>query len=61
MHAWLCEQPTGVDALQWRELPTPEPGPQQVRVAIRAASQALNSRLSTSAFTLCTVPSKPQM
>ena len=38
MHAWLCEQPTGVDALQWRELPTPEPGPQQVRVAIRAAS-----------------------
>jgi NADPH2:quinone reductase len=38
MHAWLCEQPTGVDALQWQELPTPEPGPQQVRVAIRAAS-----------------------
>ena len=38
MHAWLCEQPTGVDSLQWQELPTPEPGPQQVRVAIRAAS-----------------------
>jgi NADPH:quinone reductase len=38
MHAWVCEQPTGVDALQWQELPTPEPGPQQVRVAIRAAS-----------------------
>ena len=38
MHAWLCEQPTGLDALQWKELPTPEPGPQQVRVAIRAAS-----------------------
>jgi NADPH2:quinone reductase len=38
MHAWLCEQPTGVDALQWKELPTPEPGPKQVRVAIRAAS-----------------------
>ena len=38
MHAWLCEQPTGVDALHWQELPTPEPGPQQVRVAIRAAS-----------------------
>jgi NADPH2:quinone reductase len=38
MHAWICEQPTGLDALQWKELPTPEPGPQQVRVAIRAAS-----------------------
>jgi len=38
MHAWLCEQTTGVDALQWKELPTPEPGPKQVRVAIRAAS-----------------------
>jgi len=38
MHAWLCEQPTGVDALRWTELPTPEPGPKEVRVAIRAAS-----------------------
>jgi len=38
MHAWLCEQPTGVDALRWKELPTPEPGPKQVRVAIHAAS-----------------------
>jgi NADPH2:quinone reductase len=38
MHAWLCEQPVGVEALQWKELPTPEPGPKQVRVAIRAAS-----------------------
>jgi len=38
MHAWLCEQPTGVESLQWKELPTPEPGPKQVRVAIRAAS-----------------------
>lgn len=38
MHAWLCEHPTGIDALRWQELPTPEPGPAQVRVAIRAAS-----------------------
>jgi NADPH2:quinone reductase len=38
MHAWLCENPIGVDALQWKELPTPEPGPGQVRVAVRAAS-----------------------
>ena len=27
MHAWLCENPTGVDALTWKELPTPTPGP----------------------------------
>ena len=38
MHAWLCENPTGVEALQWKELPTPEPRAGQVRVAIRAAS-----------------------
>jgi NADPH2:quinone reductase len=38
MHAWLCENPIGVDALQWKELPTPEPGPGQVRVRIEAAS-----------------------
>lgn len=38
MHAWLCEQTTGVQDLQWKELPTPEPGPGQVRVAIQAAS-----------------------
>lgn len=38
MHAWLCETLEGVDALQWRELPTPEPAAGQVRVAIEAAS-----------------------
>ena len=38
MHAWLCEQPTGVESVQWKALPLPEPGAQQVRVAIRAAS-----------------------
>jgi NADPH:quinone reductase len=38
MHAWLCETLDGVDALQWRELPTPEPGAGEVRIAIRAAS-----------------------
>lgn len=38
MHAWLCENPVGVDALTWKELPTPEPGEGQVLVAIQAAS-----------------------
>lgn len=38
MHAWLCENPIGVEALVWKELPTPEPQPDEVRVAIRAAS-----------------------
>ena len=38
MHAWLCEYPVGVDALQWKELPTPEPGAGQVRIRIEAAS-----------------------
>jgi NADPH2:quinone reductase len=38
MHAWLCETLDGADALQWRELPTPEPQPGEVRIAIRAAS-----------------------
>lgn len=38
MQAWLCENPIGVEALRWTTLPTPEPGPGQVRVAVRAAS-----------------------
>lgn len=38
MHAWLCEQPIGVEHLRWAELPTPEPAAGQVRIAIRAAS-----------------------
>lgn len=38
MHAWLCETLDGVDALKWREQPTPEPRPGEVRMAIRAAS-----------------------
>jgi NADPH2:quinone reductase len=38
LHAWLCENPTGVDALTWTELPTPQPGPGQVRLRIAAAS-----------------------
>ena len=38
MHGWLCENPTGADQLQWKALSLPDPGPGQVRVAVRAAS-----------------------
>jgi len=38
MHAWLCENPVGVDALTWKEMPTPEPKAGEVRIAIKAAS-----------------------
>ena len=38
MHAWICENPTGVDDLVWKEVPTPELGPGEVRLAVRAAS-----------------------
>ena len=38
MHAWLCDKPTGVDALRWTELPTPQPTTTQVRIKIHAAS-----------------------
>lgn len=38
MHAWICDKLEGVDALRWSEQPTPEPGPGEVRLAIRAAS-----------------------
>ena len=38
MKAWLCENPTGVDALTWTEMPTPNPGPDEVLIEIKAAS-----------------------
>ena len=38
MHAWFCDTLDGVDALRWREAPTPEPGPGEVRIAVKAAS-----------------------
>ena len=38
MKAWLCENPIGPEALEWKELPTPEPKAGEVRIAIRAAS-----------------------
>ena len=38
MHAWLCENPIGVEALNWKELPTPQPQADEVRIAIRSAS-----------------------
>jgi NADPH2:quinone reductase len=38
MHAWLCENPVGPEALTWKEMPTPSPAPGEVLVAIKAAS-----------------------
>ena len=38
MQAWLCSTPTGVEALQWTEMPTPAPGPGEVLIEIKAAS-----------------------
>ena len=38
MHAWLCENPVGVDALNWKELPTPQPKANEVLIEIKAAS-----------------------
>jgi NADPH2:quinone reductase len=38
MHAWLCENPVGVEALQWKELPTPQPKAGEVLIEIEAAS-----------------------
>ena len=38
MHAWLCENPVGVEALNWKEIPTPRPQKGQVLLRIEAAS-----------------------
>jgi NADPH2:quinone reductase len=38
VHAWLCENPVGVEALTWKELPTPSPQAGQVLIRIGAAS-----------------------
>jgi NADPH:quinone reductase len=38
VHAWLCEDPVGIDAVTWKELPTPQPANGQVLVQIEAAS-----------------------
>jgi NADPH2:quinone reductase len=38
MHAWLCENPVGVTALSWKEMPTPQPKAGEVLIEIKAAS-----------------------
>jgi NADPH:quinone reductase len=38
MHAWLCETLTGPADLHWKELPTPEPAQDEVRIVVHAAS-----------------------
>ena len=34
MHAWLCENPVGPEALVWKELPTPEPQGSEVLIEV---------------------------
>ena len=38
MHAWLCENPVGIEALTWKEMPTPVPAAGEVLIEIKAAS-----------------------
>jgi NADPH2:quinone reductase len=38
MHAWVCTALDGFEALSWQPLPTPQPGPGEVRIAVHAAS-----------------------
>ncbi len=38
MHVWLCENPVGVDALNWKEIATPQPKAGEVLIEIKAAS-----------------------
>lgn len=38
MRGWICENPIGVDALRWQEMPVPEPRAGEVRVEVHAAS-----------------------
>ncbi len=38
MQAWFCETLSGPEGLVWKEVPTPQPGSGEVRIAIRAAS-----------------------
>ncbi len=38
MHAWLCENPVGIEALTWKEMLTPVPAAGEVLIEIKAAS-----------------------
>jgi NADPH:quinone reductase len=38
MQAWFCDNPTGVDALTWRDAPTPTPSAKEVLIEVKAAS-----------------------
>ena len=38
MHGFQIRRHGGPEALEWRDLPTPEPGPCEVRVAVRACA-----------------------
>lgn len=37
MQAWLCENPVGYKALEWKEMPTPVPNAGEVLIEVKAA------------------------
>lgn len=38
MQAWLCETLEGISAMRWQDVPTPQPQPGEVRIAVHCAS-----------------------
>jgi NADPH2:quinone reductase len=38
MQGWFCDNPTGLDAIEWRDAPTPRPAEGEALVAVHAAS-----------------------
>lgn len=38
MYAWVCNEASGPQALRWTEMPTTEPAPGEVRIAVACAS-----------------------
>ena len=52
MHAWLCEDPSGVDALTWKEIPTPRPKAGEVLYYREGASATVSVKRLTGTTTL---------
>ena len=59
MQGWFCPNPTGVDTLEWRDAPNPEPGAGQVRVRVHAASLNFHSFDDPATTQRCGLPGSP--